>query len=58
MGLIDDPESGRRRAVWALIFTACYSRHCLVWLSFGKTTEAVIAGFEAAWPFFGGSSRW
>ena len=54
MGLIADPDSGRRRVVYALIFTACYSRHCFVWLSFRQTTEAVIAGFEAAWAFFGG----
>ena len=31
-----------------------YSRHCFVWLSFRQTTEAIIAGFEAAWAFFGG----
>ncbi len=54
MGLIFDPASGRRRVVWALIFTACYSRHCFVWLSFGQTTQAVIDGCEAAWAFFGG----
>jgi hypothetical protein len=34
MGLIVDSDTGRRRWVWALIFTACYSRHCFVWLSF------------------------
>jgi transposase len=54
MGLIPDPERDRNRFVWALIFTAVYSRHCFVWLSFRQTTEAVIAGFEAAWEFFGG----
>jgi hypothetical protein len=54
MGLLPDPESGRRRVCHALIFTACYSRHCFVWLTFRQTTEAVIAGFEAAWAFFGG----
>jgi hypothetical protein len=54
MGLIPDPERGRMRFVWALIFTAVYSRHCFVWLSFRQTTEAVIAGFEAAWEFFDG----
>lgn len=54
MGLIAEGDSGRRRVVWALIFTACYSRHCFVWLSLRQTTEAVIAGFEAAWAFFGG----
>jgi hypothetical protein len=54
MGLIGDPASGRRRVVWALIFTAVFSRHCFVWLAFRQTTETVIAGFEAAWKFFGG----
>jgi transposase len=54
MGLIFDTVSGRRRVCWALIFTAVYSRHCFVWLSFAQTTETVIAGFEAAWAFFGG----
>jgi hypothetical protein len=54
MGLIADAVSGRRRVVQALIFTAVYSRHCFVWLSFTQTTAAVIAGCEAAWAFFDG----
>jgi hypothetical protein len=54
MGLLYDPASGRRRTVHALIFTAVYSRHMFVWLSFSQTLEAVIAGCEAAWVFFGG----
>jgi hypothetical protein len=54
MGQLADPEAGRSRVCQALIFTACYSRHCFVWLTFRQTTEAVIAGFEAAWAFFGG----
>ncbi len=54
MGLIDDPESGRRRVVHALIFTAVCSRHMFVWLTFRQTLDAVIAGCEAAWAFFGG----
>ena len=54
MGLIPDPATGRHRVTYALIFTACYSRHCFVWLTYRQTTEAVIAGFEAAWAFFGG----
>jgi hypothetical protein len=54
MGLVADPASGRNRFCWALIFTAVYSRHCFVWLSFRQTTEVVIAGCEAAWAFFGG----
>jgi transposase len=52
MGLLSDGE--RRRVCHALIFVACYSRHCFVWLTFRQTTEDVIAGFEAAWRFFAG----
>ena len=54
MGLLFDSATGRRRVCWALIFTACYSRHCFVWLSFSQTTATVIDGFETAWAFFGG----
>lgn len=54
MGLIADPATGRDRVVQALIFTACFSRHCFVWLTHRQTTDAVIAGCEAAWVFFGG----
>ncbi|MHB1508098.1 MAG: transposase [Acidimicrobiales bacterium] len=52
MGLVADGE--RRRVCWALIFTACYSRHCYVHLGFSQTMAEVIAGFEAAWLFFAG----
>src|SRR6516162_2063725 len=54
LGLLADPVTGRQRKVHALIFTACYSRHVFVWLSFTQTLAAVIAGCEAAWVFFGG----
>lgn len=54
MGLVYDPSAGRRRTTHALIFTAVYSRHMFVWLSFAQTLTAVIAGCEAAWRFFGG----
>jgi transposase len=54
MGLLFEPGAERRRLVHALIFTAVYSRHMFVWLSFAQTLEAVIAGCEAAWAFFGG----
>ena len=54
MGLMFDPDTGRRRVVWALIFTAVVSRHMFVWLSFRQTLEEVIAGCEAAWSFFDG----
>jgi hypothetical protein len=54
MGLVPDLETGRNRVAHALIFTAVYSRHVFVWLTFAQTLEAVIAGCEAAWGFFGG----
>jgi transposase len=54
LGLLADPVAGRQRKVHALIFTACYSRHMFVWLSFTQTLAAFIAGCEAAWVFFGG----
>lgn len=52
LGLVGDGE--RQRLCWALIFTACFSRHLFVWPTFNQTTGEVIAGFEAAWNYFGG----
>jgi transposase len=54
LGLLFDPTSERRRKAHALVFTAVYSRHTFVWLTHSLTLEAVIAGCEAAWAFFGG----
>ncbi len=54
MGFLVDAETGRRRRVHALIFTAVVSRHMFVWLTYSQTLSAVIAGCEAAWEFFGG----
>ena len=55
MGMLTD--NGRRRVVHALIFTAVFSRHMFVWLTFAQTLEALIDGCEAAWRFFGGVFR-
>lgn len=52
LGLVPDGE--RRRLCWGLIFTAVVSRHQFVWPTFSQTIEEVIAGFEAAWRYFGG----
>jgi transposase len=57
MGVVYDPVTGRRRVTHALIFTAVYSRHMFVWLTFSQTLEAIVAGCEAAWAFFGGVFR-
>jgi transposase len=54
LGLIPDPARGARRVVHGLIFTAVYSRHMFVYPTHRQTLEEVIAGFEAAWAFFGG----
>jgi transposase len=54
VGLLLDPATQRRRRTWALVFTAVYSRHQFVWLTHSQTLDAVIAGCEAAWAFFGG----
>jgi transposase len=52
MGLIRAGE--HKKVCHGLIFTACFSRHCFVWLCFSQTTAETIAGFEAAWAYFGG----
>jgi transposase len=54
LGMLTDADDGRRRKVYALIFTAVYSRHMFVWLSYSQTLAAVLAGCQAAWEFFGG----
>ena len=57
LGLLHDAETGKKRRVHALIFTAVVSRHMFVWLTYSQTLTAVIAGCEAAWSFFGGVFR-
>ena len=52
MGLL--PAGEHKKTCYALIFAACSSRHCYIWLTFHQTTEEVINGFEEAWRFFGG----
>jgi transposase len=54
LGLIPDPARGSRRVAHGLIFTAVFSRHMFVYPTHGQTLSEVIAGFEAAWVFFGG----
>ena len=54
LGAMFDEETGKRRRVWALVFTAGLSRHTFVWLSFNQNLATVIDGCEAAWTFFGG----
>ena len=58
LGWLKDPETGRRRTVWALIVVLAYSRHMFVWPTYSQTLEEVIAGLEAAWAFFGGLPKY
>ena len=58
LGLIQDPETGRRRTAWALIVVLAHSRHSFVWPTFSQKLEDVIVGLEAAWAFFGGIPRY
>lgn len=54
LGRIPDAVAGRQRDLWALVFTPVVSRFSFVWLTHRQTIGDVIAGFEAAWGFFGG----
>jgi transposase len=54
MGYVMDPETARRRILWALIVTLSFSRYQFVWPTFRQTTEAVCEGLDRAWMFFGG----
>ena len=58
LGLVHDPETGRRRTAWALVVVLAYSRHSFVWPTFSQKLEDVIQGLEAAWAFFGGVPRY
>lgn len=57
LGLIYDPAAGRNRVLHALIVTLARSRHQYVYTTHRQTAEALIAGIEAAWEFFGGVTR-
>ena len=58
LGLMDDPETGRRRVVWALIVVLAHSRHSFVWPTFSQKLVDVIDGLEAAWAFFEGVPKY
>jgi len=54
LGLVMDPETGKRRVVHALIVTLVYSRHQYVHVSHTQQLPDLIAGLDDAWEFFGG----
>jgi transposase len=54
LGLVLDPETGRRRVLHALIVTLVHSRHQYVHVTHTQTLPDLIEGLEEAWAFFGG----
>jgi len=57
LGLVDDPESEKKRFVYALVVTLVFSRHRYVAVSFTQELHVLISGMEDAWEFFGGVTR-
>jgi len=58
LGLLPDPETGRRQVVHALVIVLGYSRHSFVWPLLHQRVGDVIEGLEQAWAFFGGIPRY
>jgi hypothetical protein len=58
LGLIWDPESGRKRQAWGMHTVLGYSRHSFLWPLFSQQLTDVIEGLEATWSFFGGLPRY
>ena len=54
LGLVPDPETGRRRVAHALIVTLGHSRHQYVHVTFSQKLCDLIEGLEDAWEYFGG----
>jgi hypothetical protein len=57
LGLFYDPESERKRFVYALVVTLVFSRHQYVAVSLTQSLPVLVAGMEDAWQFFGGVTR-
>jgi transposase len=54
LGIVYDPDTGRRRVAWALLVTLGHSRHQYVHVGFNQTMPEFIGALEDAWEFFGG----
>jgi len=57
LGLWADPTLGRRRRVYGLLVTLCFSRYAFLWIALRQDLAAVLEGLEAAWGVFGGVVR-
>jgi transposase len=54
LGLWCDPVHARRRRVYGLLVTLCFSRYAFLAISLRQDLAAVLDGLESAWVFFGG----
>jgi transposase len=54
LGLWQDPATARRRRVYGLLVTLCFSRYAFLAISLRQDLTAVLDGLESAWVFFGG----
>ena len=54
VGLWDDPETGRRRKLYAFLLTLSHSRHQFLYPTPAKDSAAWLAGHVAAFAFLGG----
>jgi hypothetical protein len=54
LGNIVNIITGELKTTYGLIITLAFSRHAFVYIVFKQTLDEVIAGFEAAWAYFGG----
>jgi hypothetical protein len=57
LGLWLDPTTQRRRRVYGLLVTLCFSRYAFLAIALRQDLAAVLDGLEAAWTFFGGVVR-
>ncbi len=58
LGLLWDPQSGRKRQAWGMLTVLGYSRHSFLWPLFGQQLADVIEGLEATWAFLGGIPKY
>lgn len=54
LGLVFDPEAGRKRVTHALVVTLVHSRHQYVHITHSQALDDLITGIDDAWDFFGG----
>jgi hypothetical protein len=57
LGMIPDPETGKKRVLHALIVTLVHSRHQYVHLTHSQKLQDLLEGLEDAFEFFGGVPR-